>query len=136
MFSFQRRKHLRPAKDTIGNTQASLSQLARQSTAESDATLVDEPVRDEEETNQPSKRLLHLFPSPPASFTAGKDGRSRKIPLTTILQTSLTIGEATNIPYLKGLAGIVLVIWKSVQVRELHILTRYAVDNQIIGYRG
>ncbi|KAJ7265949.1 hypothetical protein B0H12DRAFT_177972 [Mycena haematopus] len=36
----------------------------------------------------------------------------------TILEASIVVGEASNIPYLKGLAGIILLISKSVQATE------------------
>ncbi|KAK7061275.1 hypothetical protein R3P38DRAFT_651172 [Favolaschia claudopus] len=37
--------------------------------------------------------------------------------ISTVLQASIIVGEASNIPYLKGLAGILLLISNSVQVR-------------------
>lgn len=39
--------------------------------------------------------------------------------ITSILQTAVTLGEATNLPYLKGFAGIILLISNSVQVRDI-----------------
>ncbi|KAJ7667487.1 hypothetical protein DFH06DRAFT_1322089 [Mycena polygramma] len=38
--------------------------------------------------------------------------------IATILQASIVVGEASNIPYLKGLAGIILLVSNSVQATE------------------
>ncbi|KAJ6612132.1 hypothetical protein B0H10DRAFT_1952529 [Mycena sp. CBHHK59/15] len=38
--------------------------------------------------------------------------------ISAILQTSVVVGEASNIPYLKGLAGIILLVSNSVQATE------------------
>ncbi|KAJ6567426.1 hypothetical protein DFH09DRAFT_1363578 [Mycena vulgaris] len=38
--------------------------------------------------------------------------------ISTILQASIVVGEASNIPYLKGLAGIILLVSNSVQATE------------------
>ncbi|KAJ7232678.1 hypothetical protein C8J57DRAFT_1383386 [Mycena rebaudengoi] len=38
--------------------------------------------------------------------------------ISTILQTAIVVGEASNIPYLKGLAGIILLVSNSVQATE------------------
>ncbi|KAJ7929069.1 hypothetical protein B0H13DRAFT_1965477 [Mycena leptocephala] len=38
--------------------------------------------------------------------------------ISTILEASIVVGEASNIPYLKGLAGIILLVSNSVQATE------------------
>ncbi|KAJ7664702.1 hypothetical protein B0H17DRAFT_299372 [Mycena rosella] len=38
--------------------------------------------------------------------------------ISTILEASIVVGEASNIPYLKGLAGIILLVSSSVQATE------------------
>jgi hypothetical protein len=40
--------------------------------------------------------------------------------ISAILQGSIVVGEASNIPYLKGLAGIILLVSNSIQVCNLH----------------
>jgi hypothetical protein len=39
--------------------------------------------------------------------------------ISTILEASIVVGEASNIPYLKGLAGIILLVSNSVQVSNV-----------------
>ena len=39
--------------------------------------------------------------------------------IRTLLEASIVIGEASNLPYLKGLAGIILLVSNSVQVSGL-----------------
>jgi hypothetical protein len=130
-FSFRRRRKLEQPKQDDGQKVAlEWRRLKRRSTAESDTTLVEQ---------------FHSDPSPPDIVICGKERQSsieftslprppqkwhksfRKIKLSasSILLTSITIGEATDIPYLKGLAGLVLVIYNAVEVRvqSLRIVT-------------
>ncbi|KAF7313343.1 hypothetical protein HMN09_00489800 [Mycena chlorophos] len=71
---------------------------------------------------QPYFSAVHL-PSTPTPIDVPRSGLSKVVSATThafgaILQASVVVGEASNIPYLKGIAGLILQISNAVQASE------------------
>nr|GAT57283.1 predicted protein [Mycena chlorophos] len=63
------------------------------------------------------------LPSAPAPIDVPRSGLSKVVSATTdafgaILQASVVVGEASNIPYLKGIAGLILQISNTIQATE------------------
>jgi hypothetical protein len=87
----------------------------RSSTCSDSSTLVDVPLH--------FKDLKDLY-NAHGNQTQPKPGQSKlkrrwykyRPSFTSALKTAITIGEASNLPYLKGVAGIILVIYNAVQV--------------------
>ena len=112
---------IHPNTDTVcGNrnyqphSPASTVDSRRSSTYSDSSTLIDVPLRfnslkdlyDNQTQTQPKpkgSKFKLRWPKYRPSFTSA-------------LKTAITIGEATNLPYLKGVAGIILVIYNAVQV--------------------
>ncbi|KAJ7253197.1 hypothetical protein C8J57DRAFT_1519493 [Mycena rebaudengoi] len=59
------------------------------------------------------RETVHRYRSQWSKFASGTTHS-----ISTILQTAIVVGEASNIPYLKGLAGIILPVSISVQATE------------------
>lgn len=74
-------------------------------------------VEDFAEYPTPSDSDFHKQSSDTESTKQTRTWRSRLPPVASILQISVTVGEATDLPYLKGIAGICSVLTSIVQVR-------------------
>lgn len=89
--------------------------ISRRSTADSDTTLVGDS----------EAGTSSLKPGKPSFFNVFSPSQSKKghgktrISLQSVLQTSLVIGEATDVPFLKGIAAIVLQIYTAVEVSRV-----------------
>lgn len=111
-----------PAADDI-TSPSQWQKPCRRDSADSEITLVGDTDEESLPVTEGSKLTARFFnPShtKPLKYsesdTKSNHRGKRSLPITAILQTSITIGEATNLPYLKGIAGIIRVISDAVQV--------------------